>query len=393
MPAGEDARAGKAGTRSRRQRKRRLECEPAIIAGPVSLQERTEERSLEGGSQGAAPAVRLDGLRKTYGEVVAVDRVDLEIPAGEFFTLLGPSGSGKTTTLRLIAGFERPDEGRVELEGRDVSNVPPYARDVNTVFQDYALFPHMTVAENVGYGLRVKGVPRRDREARVEDVLGRMRLPGLGKRKPVQLSGGQRQRVALARALVNRPEVLLLDEPLGALDLKLRQEMQLFLKSLQQDLGITFVYVTHDQDEALTMSDRLAVFNQGRIEQIGAPAEVYERPQTAFVAGFVGVSNVVEREGRQFAVRPEKIHLRDAGSSAASGMHSEPGRIRDVVYAGMVTRFVVELDRGGELQVVRQNLETSSAEALDAKGREVLLEWRPEHQLEIEKPGETEGDR
>jgi putative spermidine/putrescine transport system ATP-binding protein len=209
----------------------------------------------------------------------------------------------------------------------------------------------------------------------------------------VQLSGGQRQRVALARALVNRPEVLLLDEPLGALDLKLRQEMQLFLKSLQQDLGITFVYVTHDQDEALTMSDRLAVFNQGRIEQIGAPAEVYERPQTAFVAGFVGVSNVVEREGRQLAVRPEKIHLRDAGSSAASGMHSEPGRIRDVVYAGMVTRFVVELDRGGELQVVRQNLETSSAEALDAKGREVLLEWRPEHQLEIEKPGETEGDR
>jgi putative spermidine/putrescine transport system ATP-binding protein len=359
----------------------------------VSLQERTEERPLDEARIGAEPAVRLRGIRKAYGEVVAVDGVDLEIAQGEFFTLLGPSGSGKTTTLRLIAGFERPDAGTVELAGRDVSDVPPYARDVNTVFQDYALFPHMTVAENVAYGMRVKGVPRRDRVARVEDVLRRMRLPDVGKRKPVQLSGGQRQRVALARALVNRPEVLLLDEPLGALDLKLRQEMQLFLKSLQQDLGITFVYVTHDQDEALTMSDRLAVFNNGRIEQLGAPAEVYERPQSAFVAGFVGVSNELERDGRRFAVRPEKIHLSDAGSTPASGMHAEPGRIRDVVYAGMVTRFIVELDRGGELQVVRQNLETSSVEALDAKGRVVLLEWRPEHQLEIDNPGETEGEQ
>jgi putative spermidine/putrescine transport system ATP-binding protein len=359
----------------------------------VSLRERTsEERPLDA-QPGAASAVRLDGLRKTYGDVVAVDGVDLEIDAGEFFTLLGPSGSGKTTTLRLIAGFEHPDEGRVELAGRDVSNVPPYARDVNTVFQDYALFPHMTVADNVAYGLRVKGVPRRDREGRVKDVLDRMRLPGLGKRKPGQLSGGQRQRVALARALVNRPEVLLLDEPLGALDLKLRQEMQLFLKSLQQDLGITFVYVTHDQDEALTMSDRLAVFNNGRIEQVGPPAEVYERPQSGFVAGFVGVSNEFERDGRRFAVRPEKIHMGDAASRPARGMHTETGRIRDVVYAGMVTRFVVELDRGGELQVVQQNLETSSAEALDAKGRAVLLEWRPEHQLEIENPVATEGER
>jgi putative spermidine/putrescine transport system ATP-binding protein len=359
----------------------------------VSLQERTsEERSLDA-QPGVAPAVRLHGLRKTYGEVVAVDGVDLEIPAGEFFTLLGPSGSGKTTTLRLIAGFERPDEGGVELAGRDVSDVPPYARDVNTVFQDYALFPHMTVAENVAYGLRVKGVPRRERQSRVDAILDRMRLPRLGKRKPVQLSGGQRQRVALARALVNRPEVLLLDEPLGALDLKLRQEMQLFLKSLQQDLGITFVYVTHDQDEALTMSDRLAVFNDGRIEQVGAPAAVYERPRTAFVAGFVGVSNELERDGRCYAVRPEKIHMGDAGSAPARGMNAETGRIRDVVYAGMVTRFVVELDRGGELQVVRQNLETSSAEALEAKGRAVLLEWRPEHQLEIDKVVETEGEQ
>jgi putative spermidine/putrescine transport system ATP-binding protein len=342
---------------------------------------------------GQAPAVRLSGIRKAYGEVVAVDGVDLEIAEGEFFTLLGPSGSGKTTTLRLIAGFERPDEGRVELDGDDVTDRPPYARDVNTVFQDYALFPHMTVADNVAYGLRVKGVDRAERRARVDDVLQTMRLPGVGGRKPSQLSGGQRQRVALARALVNRPQVLLLDEPLGALDLKLRQEMQLFLKSLQQELGITFVYVTHDQDEALTMSDRVAVFNHGRIEQLGAPAEVYERPDSAFVAGFVGTSNELERDGRHYAIRPEKIHMGDAGTIPASGMHAEPGRIREVVYAGMVTRFLVDLDRGGELQVVRQNLETSSAEALDAKGRAVVLEWRPEHQLEIDKAGETEGER
>jgi putative spermidine/putrescine transport system ATP-binding protein len=340
-----------------------------------------------------AADVRLAGVRKAYGEVVAVDGVDLEIAAGEFFTLLGPSGSGKTTTLRLIAGFERPDEGRVDLGGVDVTDEPPYARDVNTVFQDYALFPHMTVADNVAYGLRVRGVPRRDRRARVDDVLGRMRLPGLGERKPAQLSGGQRQRVALARALVNRPRVLLLDEPLGALDLKLRQEMQLFLKSLQQDLGITFVYVTHDQDEALTMSDRLAVFDRGRIQQVGSPAEVYERPASAFVAGFVGVSNLLERNGRRFTVRPEKIRMTDAGAAPVRGDHAETGRIRDVVYAGMVTRYVVELDGGGELQVVRQNLETSSAEALDARGRAVLLEWRPEHTLEIDTTGETEGER
>jgi putative spermidine/putrescine transport system ATP-binding protein len=342
----------------------------------------------------AAIDVRLSGVRKTYGDVVAVDRVDLEIPAGEFFTLLGPSGSGKTTTLRVIAGFEQPDAGRVELAGADVTGVPPSERDVNTVFQDYALFPHMTVAENVGYGLRVKGIAKAERKARVEEILRRMRLPGLGDRKPSQLSGGQRQRVALARALVNRPQVLLLDEPLGALDLKLRQEMQLFLKSLQQDLGITFVYVTHDQDEALTMSDRLAVFDHGRIEQIGVPAEVYERPASAFVAGFVGVSNVIERGGKSFAIRPEKIRMNDAGAAPARGGHAETGRIRDVVYAGMVTRYLVDLDGGGELQVVLQNLETSSGEAREAKGRAVLLEWRPEHQLEIDiEPGETEREQ
>src|SRR5256886_2877706 len=269
-----------------------------------------------------APDVRLVGVRKAYGDVVAVDGVDLEIGTGEFFTLLGPSGSGKTTTLRLIAGFERPDEGRIELAGRDVTSQPPYARDVNTVFQDYALFPHMTVGENVEYGLRVRGVPRRERRLRVEEILKVVQLPGLADRKPVQLSGGQRQRVALARALVNGPQVLLLDEPLGALDLKLRQEMQIELKRIQRavrEVGITFVYVTHDQEEALTMSDRLAVFNEGRIEQIGAPAEVYERPATEFVAGFVGVSNVLERAGRKFTVRPEKINMLDTGDEADRG--------------------------------------------------------------------------
>jgi len=329
--------------------------------------------------------VRLTGIRKTYGDVVAVDRVDLEIPAGEFFTLLGPSGSGKTTTLRLIAGFERPDEGRVELAGIDVTNRAPYERDVNTVFQDYALFPHMTVAENVAYGLRVKHVPRAERRRRVDEILKVVRLPELGDRKPVQLSGGQRQRIALARSLVNTPKVLLLDEPLGALDLKLRQEMQVELKRIQREVsevGITFVYVTHDQEEALTMSDRLAVFNEGRIEQIGAPAEVYERPATEFVAGFVGVSNVLERDGRRFTVRPEKIrmHFDEAGDG-------ELGFIREVVYVGMFTRYVVELDSGGELTVVRQNLETSSQDALESRGKRMRLEWRPEHTFEIERGG------
>jgi putative spermidine/putrescine transport system ATP-binding protein len=336
----------------------------------------------------ATPDVRLVEVRKSYGDVVAVDGVDLEIAPGEFFTLLGPSGSGKTTTLRLIAGFERPDDGRVELHGRDVTRTAPYERDVNTVFQDYALFPHMTVAENVGYGLRVKGVRRAERRARVEEALGLVRLPDVGPRKPIQLSGGQRQRIALARSLVNRPRVLLLDEPLGALDLKLRQEMQIELKRIQQEVGLTFVYVTHDQEEALTMSDRLAVFNQGRIEQVGAPAEVYERPATEFVAGFVGVSNVLDRNGRLFTVRPEKIHMLETGEEAARGDTVESGRIRDVVYAGMYTRYVVELDSGGELTVVKQNLETSSQEALESRGKRVRLEWRPEHTFEVERGGQ-----
>jgi putative spermidine/putrescine transport system ATP-binding protein len=337
----------------------------------------------------AAPEVdiHLVGVRKTYGGVVAVDSVDLDVRRGEFFTLLGPSGSGKTTTLRLIAGFERPDAGRIELAGMDVSRKAPYERDVNTVFQDYALFPHMTVAENIAYGLRVRGVGRRERAAAVEQALRIVRLEGLGSRKTAELSGGQRQRVALARALINEPRVLLLDEPLGALDLKLRQEMQLELKRIQRDVrevGMTFLYVTHDQEEALTMSDRIAVFNHGRIEQVGTPADVYERPATEFVAGFVGVSNVLEREGRRFTIRPEKLRLLDDGETPGSGDEVEPGRIEDVVYAGSITRYVVALERGGTLIVVRQNLETSSTEAAaQARGRATRVAWRADQAYAI----------
>jgi putative spermidine/putrescine transport system ATP-binding protein len=328
-------------------------------------------------ARGAAPAVRLTGLRKTYGQVVAIERLSLDIAAGEFFTMLGPSGSGKTTTLRLIAGFEPPDSGAVELHGVDVTRKPPYERPVNTVFQDYALFPHMNVAENVGYGLRVQRVPKRERGERVAEALRMVRLPDIGKRRPVQLSGGQRQRVALARAMVNRPRVLLLDEPLGALDLKLRQEMQMELKAIQRELSdaITFVYVTHDQEEALTMSDRIAVFSDGRIEQVGTPGEIYERPANDFVAGFVGTSNIVERDGDRYTIRPEKIRLLPEGE-AAPGMSAESGVVREVVYLGSVTRFVVELDRGETLVVVRQNLDTSAEEVGEERGRRVRLAWR-----------------
>ena len=322
-----------------------------------------------------AAEVSVEGCRKSYGDVVAVDDVELRVGAGEFFTLLGPSGSGKTTTLRMIAGFEQPDAGRITLGGEDITRQPPYARDVNTVFQDYALFPHMTVAENVGYGLRVKGVSRPERKRQVDQVLEMVRLGGYGGRKPVQLSGGQRQRVALARSIVNRPKVLLLDEPLGALDLKLRQEMQVFLKSLQRELGMTFLYVTHDQEEALTMSDHLAVFNLGRIEQVGAPAEVYERPLTEFVAGFVGTSNIVERGGRRISVRPERIELNGAG---------EPGTVADVVFVGAFRRILVETDAGDRLTVVRPN-DGSTIEP----GTRVRVRWRAEDAYEIQPPVTT----
>ncbi|MGZ4382087.1 MAG: ABC transporter ATP-binding protein, partial [Gaiellaceae bacterium] len=318
----------------------------------------------------------LRGIRRTYGDVVAIESLDLDIAEGEFFTMLGPSGSGKTTTLRLIAGFERPDTGRIELRGIDVAQKPPYERPVNTVFQDYALFPHMTVGENVEYGLRVRRVGRRERRAQAVAALEMVQLQNFAPRKPVQLSGGQRQRVALARAIVNQPEVLLLDEPLGALDLKLRQEMQIELKRIQQEVGITFIYVTHDQEEALTMSDRVAVFNAGRIEQIGTPAEIYEHPATVFVAGFVGVSNLIERDGRRFTVRPEKILV-------ATGDEGEPGTIRDAVYMGPVTRYIVELDGGGELSVLHQNLETSHSDVAAAQGQRVRLDWSPDAMFEI----------
>jgi putative spermidine/putrescine transport system ATP-binding protein len=322
-------------------------------------------------------------VRKTYGDVVAVQGLSLEVLAGEFFTLLGPSGSGKTTTLRIIAGFELPDSGTVELHGLDVTDSPPYERPVNTVFQDYALFPHMNVLDNVAYGLRVRGVSKRERQQRAAEALQMVRLPGVEGRRPIQLSGGQRQRVALARALVNRPRVLLLDEPLGALDLKLRQAMQLELKSIQRELSerITFVYVTHDQDEALTMSDRIAVFSDGKIEQTGTPGEIYESPLNEFVAGFVGTSNLIERGSRRYTVRPEKIRLlgeQEADDADAAGI------VREVAYLGSVTRYVVELDSGETLVVVRQNLDMSAARALQQRGRRVRLAWRREDESELD---------
>ena len=342
----------------------------------------------------AAPgssAVTLESVVKRFGDVVAVDGVDLEVREGEFFSMLGPSGSGKTTCLRMIAGFEAPTSGRVLLGGEDVSRLAPYERDVNTVFQDYALFPHMTVEENVEYGLKVKKVPASDRRSRAADALAMVQLTAFGERKPSQLSGGQRQRVALARALVNRPKVLLLDEPLGALDLKLREEMQVELKAIQRDVGITFLFVTHDQEEALTMSDRIAVFNRGRIEQVGAPAEVYERPATKFVAGVVGTSNLIGGAAAAaitgmpglFTVRPEKIRIADPETPVGDDEHGASGRIRSVVYLGPDTRYHVALDAGEELVVTQQNLATTSTEALAQQGRAVRLIWKRHHQREV----------
>ncbi len=323
----------------------------------------------------AVSAVDVVGVRKTYGDLDAVAGVDLQIRRGEFFTMLGPSGSGKTTLLRIIAGFVAADAGQVRLNGADVTREPPFARNVNTVFQDYALFPHMSVQQNVEYGLRVKRVPRSERRRRAHAALEMVRLPDHGVRKPAQLSGGQRQRVALARAIANEPEVLLLDEPLGALDLKLRQEMQLELKRIQREVGITFIFVTHDQEEALTMSDRLAVMNDGRIEQLGTPVDVYEHPANEFVAGFIGVSNLLERDGRRFTIRPEKVRLTDPGSVPAAGYHSEPGAVADVIYLGAVTRYVVTLDSGETLIAVRQNADTAAEADLLSLGARVNATW------------------
>ena len=339
------------------------------------------DETLVGRSTGAA--VRLEGVRKRFGDFVAVDGLELEVGAGEFFSMLGPSGSGKTTCLRMIAGIEAPSEGRILLGGEDVTGLAPYERDVNTVFQDYALFPHMTVQENVAYGLKVKKVHKDERRDRTAEALAMVQLSAFAERKPSQLSGGQRQRVALARALVNRPKVLLLDEPLGALDLKLRQAMQIELKQIQHAVGLTFIYVTHDQEEALTMSDHLAVFNHGQIEQIGSPAEVYERPATGFVAGFVGTSNVLEGDAAKavagdahaFTIRPEKIAMAEAATTVDADHCSATGHVREVVYLGAVTRYIVQLDVGGELVVMQQNLTTSSMEALRVRGKAVRLVW------------------
>jgi putative spermidine/putrescine transport system ATP-binding protein len=335
--------------------------------------------------------VAMRGLSKTFGDVVAVDGIDLDIYDGEFLTLLGPSGSGKTTVLRMIAGFELPTSGVVELNGIDVTGRAPFERDVNTVFQDYALFPHMSVIQNVEYGLRVKKVSKGERRQRALEALASVQLAGFEQRKPAQMSGGQRQRVALARALVNRPSVLLLDEPLGALDLKLREQMQVELKQLQRQVGITFVFVTHDQEEALTMSDRIAVFNDGRIEQVGTPAEVYERPVTPFVAGFVGTSNLLQGNAAEqvlgisgvFSVRPEKIRIAKALDRAVEGEHSAAGVVREVVYVGASTRFVVDLEVGGYLVAVQQNLQTSSMQVMEMRGRQVQLIWRREHETPV----------
>jgi putative spermidine/putrescine transport system ATP-binding protein len=345
------------------------------------------ESLVEDAVTGAAmrnPGIRLVGLRKVFGNVVAVDGINLDIADGEFFAVLGPSGSGKTTVLRMIAGFEVPTAGRIELGGVDATRVPPFRRDVNTVFQDYALFPHMNVADNVAYSLRVRRVPKQERMRRVAETLELVRLPDVGQRKPAELSGGQRQRIALARALINRPRVLLLDEPLGALDLKLREQMQIELKAIQRDVGITFVFVTHDQDEALTLCDRLAVMHDGRIEQVGAPDEVYERPATRFVAEFVGTSNVIAGDAarRLFgseqpaSVRPEKIHIHARGeipAAAADGAIRVDGVVREVVYAGPATRVVVDVAPDLSLAALILNVEAGAAGF--TRGQSVTLGW------------------
>jgi putative spermidine/putrescine transport system ATP-binding protein len=336
-------------------------------------------------------AVRLVGLRKVFGnrdeEVVAVDSIDLEVGDGEFFAMLGPSGSGKTTVLRMIAGFESPTAGAVHLAGREVTRDAPFDRDVNTVFQDYALFPHMTVLDNVAYGLMVKGVRKTERRARAREALATMRLDGMDHRKPTQLSGGQRQRVALARALVNHPKVLLLDEPLGALDLKLREQMQVELKAIQREVGITFLFVTHDQEEALTMSDRIAVFNKGGIEQVGTPSEVYERPASEFVAGFVGTSNLITGAAARellgdegtFSVRPEKIRVHH-DTEPADGAHVvAAGEVTEVVYSGPATRLVVRLDAGPELVALQQNTGHTAVDQAVVRGRRVRLGFDRQH--------------
>lgn len=317
--------------------------------------------------------VSIHGLTRSFGDVRAVAGVDLDIFEGEFLTLLGPSGSGKTTVLRMIAGFEKPDSGTILLSGKDVSQLPPYDRDVNTVFQDYALFPHMDVISNIEYGLRVKGIAKTERHARALEALKQVRLAGYESRKPAQLSGGQRQRVALARALVNRPSVLLLDEPLGALDLKLREQMQIELKELQREVGITFIFVTHDQEEALTMSDRIAVFNQGRIEQLGTPREIYENPQSAFVSEFVGQTNKIEIDGKKINIRPEFVTI---SKSPGQGDRLVQGTLRDAIFVGATTRYLVDTSLGSAMISTNPKGDFAIGEAVNLswdKKREFLV--------------------
>jgi spermidine/putrescine transport system ATP-binding protein len=353
--------------------------------------------------------VKLVDVVKKFGEAIAVDHIDLEVRDGEFFSLLGPSGCGKTTTLRMIGGFEAPTSGLIELQGQDVTWLPPYKRNVNTVFQNYALFPHLTIYENVAFGLRRKGAKDAEVKSRVREMLALVELPGFEARKPNQISGGQAQRVALARALINKPAVLLLDEPLGALDLKLRKQMQVELKRIQQEVGITFIYVTHDQEEAMTMSDRIAVMNKGRYEQLGEPEVLYERPTTPFVAGFLGVSNLlpgaVEGDDGTYAdvrladdtrirapralvgnvanvnvgVRPEKIRLHEETAEAPAGHNHMTGVVRDASYLGVSTQYLVEARGGARIMVYEQNVERATKAELWTQGEAVQMTWSPDH--------------
>jgi spermidine/putrescine transport system ATP-binding protein len=367
--------------------------------------------------------VRLVDVVKRFGDVIAVDHINLEVRDGEFFSLLGPSGCGKTTTLRMIGGFEEPTSGLIELDGKDVTWLPPYRRNVNTVFQNYALFPHLTIYENVAFGLRRKKAKDSEIKGRVSEMLALVQLAGFEKRKPTQISGGQAQRVALARALINRPAVLLLDEPLGALDLKLRKQMQLELKRIQQEVGITFIYVTHDQEEAMTMSDRIAVMNRGRYEQLADPETLYERPSTRFVAGFLGISNllrgtVLEKADRYAAirlidgavvrvpvaavdgatsievgVRPEKIRLHGQDSEIPAGLNVLAGTVRDASYLGVSTQYVVETHSGGRMTVYEQNVERTIHGSLYRPGEDVRLAWSPDHSFAVTSAaGETAAD-
>jgi spermidine/putrescine transport system ATP-binding protein len=366
--------------------------------------------------------VRLEKVTKRYGDVVAVDNIDLEVANGEFFSLLGPSGCGKTTTLRMIGGFEEPTSGLIELQGKDVTWLPPYQRSVNTVFQSYALFPHLTIYENIAFGLRRTGVKDADIRQRVGEMLALVELPGFEKRKPSQISGGQAQRIALARALINRPAVLLLDEPLGALDLKLRKQMQVELKRIQQEVGITFIYVTHDQEEAMTMSNRIAVMNRGHYEQLGDPETLYERPATRFVAGFLGVSNLLGGEcqgteggigfikladdtvvrapadyvyGRStvdVGVRPEKIRLHTGDEPQPDGHNHLDGVVADASYLGVSTQYIIETRGGARVQVYEQNIERTTRDELWRRGDEVHLTWAPEHTFVVEASGASAED-